>query len=378
MHRCLGKICAIAVLVLPGMALAQFDPARGGSPDRGGRFRFMTDPDQVFNFLSGGKDVISRADLTDPWRQRLFDRLAESMGIADGQITRDQYIAYAQQRSLERSGFGGQKPFGGKSASKPQPASGSEGTGPKPAPAKTEAEKLAEIDKDAEKSFQRHNKKGDGLLSFEEMPRSLQAEREKWDTNGDGFIDLNEYKAYYRARRLEREQQRNDNDRNKSPDASAGNASLNMIPVPSPPLEEDRKPLVYRAGKLPKELPAWFKELDTEGEGQVAFYQWKRSGRAVEDFLAMDRNNDGFLTVEEVLAFMTKNKDKAKQIAEGKGIAVKPVNGEIASKPDGGGEPSSAPRTFGRSRFGGKPPSSDSSSGNRQGGFRRGGGRGQR
>jgi hypothetical protein len=33
----------------------------------------------------------------------------------------------------------------------------------------------------------------------------------------------------------------------------------------------------------------------------VALYEWKASGRPISEFLRMDRNNDGFLTVEEVL-----------------------------------------------------------------------------
>src|SRR6185369_4180016 len=121
--------------------------------------------------------------------------------------------------------------------------------------------------------------------------------------------------------------------------APAANVAPGQMLLPVPPPEEERKPMVYRAGKLPKELPGWFKELDTEAEGQVALYQWKRSGRPIEDFLAMDRNNDGFLTVEEVLSFMAKNKDKAKQIAAGKAIV---------SKPAGAAEPGSAQPTSGR------------------------------
>src|SRR4029077_16432070 len=80
-----------------------------------------------------------------------------------------------------------------------------------------------------------------------------------------------------------------------------GDATPSMIPGSEQPEEEDRKPVVHRAGKLPKELRAWFKELETDGDGQIGLYEWKASGRPLDEFMKMDRNGDGFLTVEEVL-----------------------------------------------------------------------------
>jgi hypothetical protein len=69
------------------------------------------------------------------------------------------------------------------------------------------------------------------------------------------------------------------------------------------PRAEDQRPIVYRAGKLPKGLPAWFAQLDTDRDGQVGLYEWKAAGKPISAFLAMDANGDGFLTVEEVLRF---------------------------------------------------------------------------
>jgi hypothetical protein len=77
------------------------------------------------------------------------------------------------------------------------------------------------------------------------------------------------------------------------------------IDLSPPPQKEEvtRRPTVYRAGKLPKELPSWFQKLDLDGDGQVSLYEWKRAGRAVKEFVEMDQNGDGFLTAEEVLRF---------------------------------------------------------------------------
>ena len=58
---------------------------------------------------------------------------------------------------------------------------------------------------------------------------------------------------------------------------------------------------VYRAGKLPMNLPQWFKDCDLDGDAQIALYEWKEKGGTVEQFKKFDRNGDGFLTYEEVL-----------------------------------------------------------------------------
>ncbi len=66
------------------------------------------------------------------------------------------------------------------------------------------------------------------------------------------------------------------------------------------PKDEDApKPTVYRFGKLPKEVPSWFEELDTDKDGQVGLYEWRKAGRATADFVDMDLNGDGLLTAEE-------------------------------------------------------------------------------
>jgi hypothetical protein len=72
--------------------------------------------------------------------------------------------------------------------------------------------------------------------------------------------------------------------------------------VPETPQDDEaRRPVVYRSGKLPKDLPAWFEQLDTDQDGQVGLYEWVQAGHSPSDFKALDRNDDGFLTAEELL-----------------------------------------------------------------------------
>ena len=84
--------------------------------------------------------------------------------------------------------------------------------------------------------------------------------------------------------------------------------------IETAPAQEERKPpVVYRAGNLPRDVPAWFAQLDTDKDGQVGLYEWKASGKSIQEFDEMDSNKDGFLTVDEVLHFVNKGKNPAGQ-----------------------------------------------------------------
>jgi hypothetical protein len=237
------------------------------------------DPNAFFNQLSGGKDVLVRAQLADPFSQRLFDRIAQQMGITNGQLTRAQYLEYSRQRGMGPAG---------------NPDTGT--------PAQSDA---ARIDRRAESSFRRQDVNGDGLLNFDEMPSALRSERDEWDANHDGFIDLNEYKAYYKAFTEQRQADRRA--------GQPGRAGWPIVIVP-PPEEEDKRPVVYRPGKLPKELPPWFAQDDKDGDGQIGLYEWLAARQPLAQFEAMDRNKDGFLTAEEVLYYA---KHQPKQVVQG-------------------------------------------------------------
>src|SRR5207245_5894787 len=111
----------------------------GGGGGRGFPGGGFSDPNQFFNQMSGGKDVWLRTE-TVPQMQRLFDRIAAQVGVSNGQITRQQYMAYQDQRAAQRQQ--GTAPGGG----------GRGGT-----PALT-----------AESMFSFLDKNGDGLLNYDE------------------------------------------------------------------------------------------------------------------------------------------------------------------------------------------------------------------
>jgi len=309
-----------------------------GGGGGGGGFRGM-DPNALFNQLSNGKDVINRSEITDPSQQAMFDRFAERMGVTNGQISRDQFSTYMAQRTAMRGGGGGRfgggppqgmgtpggpatsgAPGGSLSSGTPGAPNGAPGfgapggTGAAPTPGSASANPGAPPGANpgnnqdnyanwAEGMFRRLDQNGDGYLNNDEMSDDLRSERDKWDTDHNGLIDLNEFKAYFMARMQQRMAERAAGDSGQGMDPT-----IILAPSEDTPTEdEDRKPVVFRAGKLPKNLPPWFQQLDTDQDGQVGLYEWRAGNRPIDEFQAMDRNNDGFLTAEEVLAYEAKN-----------------------------------------------------------------------
>jgi hypothetical protein len=175
----------------------------------------------------------------------------------------------------------------------------------------------------ARKLFQKLDANGDGLLTTDEMPEALRSDRVRWDTNKDGFIDQAEYAVYHESRL-----------RQMSEQVAAGQIDLKLkiksvdpaanLPAtdptrPAPAGEPDKRPAVFRAGKLPPGLPDWFVKLDTDGDGQVGLYEWKTSGRPLAEFADIDRNGDGLITPDEMLRYLADHPEaKAAVTSSGK------------------------------------------------------------
>jgi Ca2+-binding EF-hand superfamily protein len=149
----------------------------------------------------------------------------------------------------------------------------------------------------ADADFRRRDTNGDGKLNEDEMPGPLRFALAKWDKNGDGFIDMYEYRDYFGARL-----------------GGGGGDDSGTRGIASIIIEEeelDRKPVVFRAGgKMPAGLPPWFKELDTDGDGQVALYEWRRAGKDLDEFKNWDLNDDGLITPEEAIKVLVMNSPK--------------------------------------------------------------------
>jgi hypothetical protein len=175
----------------------------------------------------------------------------------------------------------------------------------------------------ARKLFSRFDVNGDGVLTTDEMPEGLRADRARWDTNRDGVIDQAEYAAYHLGRLRDMSKQvaagEIDLKLKFKPAAGAPPPADPTRPADAPPPEIDKRPAVMRAGKLPAGLPDWFVKLDADGDGQVGLYEWKDSGRPLTEFAAIDRNGDGLITPDEMLRYLAEHPEaKAAVTSSGK------------------------------------------------------------
>src|SRR5205823_13018941 len=99
----------VAMALIPDRCYAQGPPGGGGGGFRqrggGGGGRGFGDPSQWFDRLSNGKNVWVRSESPNEFSQGFFDRIAQSMNITNGQITREQFVTYMQQQ--QQNGWGG-------------------------------------------------------------------------------------------------------------------------------------------------------------------------------------------------------------------------------------------------------------------------------
>ena len=289
----------------------------GGQFGGGGRGFGAMDPNAMWDQLTGGKPIWRRAEITDPNLLQRFDRTAQRLGITNGQITKDQYVGMMQamvQRFTQQGNTPGGGTMGAPGAGQPMaggPNTGAMFAGAQPGgwgqpggwnqPGGWGGRQRGNFGQGggggqgfslnpeaiASFRFRQLDVNGDGLLNNDEVAADevLHSEMQKWDTNGDRMIDLSEFTEYIRAR-IQQFQ-------------SGGQQGWNPLQMGED--DADKKPTVYRAGKLPPNIPPWFRQYDTDGDGQIGLWEWKAAGRAIPEFEAMDINGDGFVTVEEVM-----------------------------------------------------------------------------
>ena len=90
---------------------------------------------------------------------------------------------------------------------------------------------------------------------------------------------------------------------------------------------EDERPIAIRFGKLPKDAPAMFTEMDSDKDGQICLYEWRTAGSSVLAFQEMDLNGDGLLTVEEYGRYTAMKTDRERAVAYENGETPAPKAG---------------------------------------------------
>src|SRR5262249_8661476 len=96
----------------------------------------------------------------------------------------------------------------------------------------------------AAQAFMGVDKNMEGYLNGDEIPANMKPYWKKYDKTGRGFLDLQEFTALF-----------------METDAQYGGGGWGAAAMIIED-ELDKRPTVYRAGKLPAELPSWFKEYD--------------------------------------------------------------------------------------------------------------------
>ncbi len=233
---------------------------------------------QWFTRLSNGQSVWRRNDIRAKGLREVFDRIIQEQASKGEELTREQFLRYAWDNL------------------RPENAT----------PWKVRTEGHA-VTGESDKLFAKVDHNRDGVVDYDEMSDSLRAERSRWDSNGDGVIDRNEYLKYFEAR-VERLQVEVGTPavapssppapRSATPPGPRSTATL------PPPEQPALAPSGKRSEKQSATLPEWFRRLDTDQDGQVALYEWKDAGLPVEVFQNVDGTGDGLITREEVVRYL--------------------------------------------------------------------------
>jgi hypothetical protein len=165
----------------------------------------------------------------------------------------------------------------------------------------------------AARAFGKLDRNADGVLNSDELPDVLRTQLARWDRGGDGTIDRAEYLEYFRA------------GLKWVADAVASGELPAKLPKRVGP-EPTATPVTPAAATDrrgtalpgPTNLPDWFSSLDADQDGQVGLYEWKKAGRPIREFLAMDRNNDGYLESKELLAYLATHPSPAEVRQKGR------------------------------------------------------------
>ncbi len=255
----------VGVILLLGAASvrAQFGPPSGGNGRFGGG---PPDPGRIFDFIARGKDHIEISQLRRGRDQ--VEAWAKQNGISNGKLTRDQFSKYFQSRMKEKE-QGSLQTSSEKKEERKESDSGSD-----------------RIKRMADWYFRRRDRNRDGQLNRDEMSDTLRGRYRDFDKNRDGLISREAAGEYIKA---------------WSKGQIRRNTGSDRTNVTTIVVDEDPRPIVFRVGKLPSNLPDWFEETDKDLDGQVGLYEWRKTEKPFDEFVGMDRNDDGFLTAEEVL-----------------------------------------------------------------------------
>ena len=199
------------------------------------------DLDKWFDLLANGGKAWRRDEAPSRPVAELFDRVAGRLELGPvPAITRDEFHK-----------------FGRKLLIRPRDA------------------KPADLTADADRVFRVLDRDGSRVLEPAEWTDRHKTDARKLDADGDREVSPAEYRAYFESRVTD------------GLEAAAKATKAVTAAVPG------------KAG-----LPGWFKELDTDSDGQVDLAEWRAGGRAIVEFQEFDLDGDGLLPPEEYQRYL--------------------------------------------------------------------------
>ncbi|PNY37271.1 hypothetical protein C2E31_08690 [Rhodopirellula baltica] len=147
---------------------------------------------------------------------------------------------------------------------------------------------------EARNNIRRYDRNRNGVLDKNEISSRFSGNPLDFDRNKDGRLTEGELAVRYARRRETAEDSRND-DRNRRDRDRGGD--VEMVDVYG-----GRKSYrVLTADDLPKDLPGFFAEKDTNRDGQIEMSEFAETwdDETVEEFFKSDLNRDGHITIAE-------------------------------------------------------------------------------
>jgi hypothetical protein len=141
-----------------------------------------------------------------------------------------------------------------------------------------------------DKVFRQLDRNDSGFLESDEWPERLRPVAARFDRDRDGRIHPDEYRDYFEGRVISTIEFGPESRSRETPNLTPRSLPESVGPV--------------RYGQLPKGLPEWFADLDSDRDAQVALPEWRRAGRPLDEFFAIDLNGDGLLPPDEYLRFV--------------------------------------------------------------------------
>lgn len=87
--------------------------------------------------------------------------------------------------------------------------------------------------------------------------------------------------------------ERSDDDRSGDPQRAA------TASADGDDADDEDRPEVVRHDNLPKTAPNFWQAFDTNHDAQLSLFEWRTGGKSVEEFVALDVNQDGQLVLDE-------------------------------------------------------------------------------